>query len=301
MAGNQLYVGRLQDSLAAIPGLRSGNALSGEFQNWQSRTRTTLGQQFGERHPYTWRFAQLDFHVLRIALGGQTPGWTADDQAAFVQDLHQAEQLLRDAIEEATSQTGADHVFHELMSDTVTLVKKSDGSRHEGVRASVQGNKLYTMDVKLPVIEGDHFERPLPNGQLERLDVEEVTFFGGGGTNLGHFKVGVRRSTSRKPQGSSAGLTVNIQGDHTRFNVNSTDQSVNVSGGQLLFSSMREAIERQVPEPDRAVLLAEVDGLEQTKGTPAYLKRYTDFMQVAANHMAVFQPFIAQLAQLLGG
>lgn len=53
--------------------------------------------------------------------------------------------------------------FQQLMRDKVTLVKQN-GQRFEALRASVQIDKIFTSDPKIPIEEGDVFERTLPSG-----------------------------------------------------------------------------------------------------------------------------------------
>ena len=52
------------------------------------------------------------------------------------------------------------------MRDRVTLVKK-DGSEIPDIRADVQPSMIFIDDESLPIEEGDHFARTLPNSRPE--------------------------------------------------------------------------------------------------------------------------------------
>jgi hypothetical protein len=66
-------------------------------------------------------------------------------------------------------------VFDEMMRDTVSLVKP-DGTRTEGIKASVQREKIFVGDISLPIEEGDTIERVRPGGITERFTVLDTGY-----------------------------------------------------------------------------------------------------------------------------
>jgi hypothetical protein len=100
-----------------------------------------------------------------------------------------------------------------------------------------------------------------------------------------------------------AGSTVYIQsGPGGRLNVNSTDNSMNVvsisEGG--VFPRLRQEIEANVIDPaKRQEIVAKLDELEQSKGTPTYAARFRDFIAVTADIVTVIGPFILPLTTLI--
>jgi hypothetical protein len=94
----QLFVRRLEAALQAVPELgrpgRTGE--SAEFKDWRQKVQQTLDTLFGERHEYSKRFRFLNFRMLGLA-GGE---WYPDDQAQYDKDLHVADSILKDALEE---------------------------------------------------------------------------------------------------------------------------------------------------------------------------------------------------------
>ena len=58
------------------------------------------------------------------------------------------------------------------MNDRVTLVKK-DGQRFENLPALVQSRLILTDNPKIPIEDGDQFERQLPSGIVDVYTVVE--------------------------------------------------------------------------------------------------------------------------------
>lgn len=100
-------------------------------------------------------------------------------------------------------------------------------------------------------------------------------------------------------------ISVNMTGNVTnsRINVASTDNSTNITvKARDVFMSMRETMERaELPAADKGRLAECIDSMEAETGKPGFLQRYLDFMTAAANHMTVFEPYLAPLAELLKG
>jgi hypothetical protein len=92
----------------------------------------------------------------------------------------------------------------------------------------------------------------------------------------------------------------NVTGTQARVNVNSTDVSTNVVDidARTLFAEMRQCV-AQVEGDARDQLLHRIDAMEADQGKRSFAQRYAEFMELAANHVAVFQPFFPALAQLL--
>jgi hypothetical protein len=94
----------------------------------------------------------------------------------------------------------------------------------------------------------------------------------------------------------------NLQGTHSRVNIRSSDQSLNISNvtSAQLFSNLREHIEENVHDDgDLKELVERLAALEKATDKPSLLKRYQEFIAAAANHMTLIAPFIPALTQLL--
>jgi hypothetical protein len=100
------------------------------------------------------------------------------------------------------------------------------------------------------------------------------------------------------------GNTFNLQGPHSRVNIQSQDHSVNISHQttENVFADMRQVIQTHIEnEQERTLILNELDELETAKGTDSFIQKYQGFIASAANHISILSPFIPALTQMLGG
>jgi hypothetical protein len=111
-----------------------------------------------------------------------------------------------------------------------------------------------------------------------------------------------RRLVPKKNERPSVTTIYYVQGDHARWNVNSTDNSVNIvtKSSAEFFTTLREQIESGIPDGDeRRKILEASTALEESHGKAPFAQRYTDFMAAAANHITVIVPFIPALTEML--
>lgn len=159
---------------------------------------------------------------------------------------------------------------------------------------AAQGMNQMIYSTKSPAFGG--MPPMFPDTQYRRM-VEQAV-----GINAAALKTRIdrRRLMPKKKEGP---MTIyNVKGDNARWNINSTDNSVNVitKSHAEFFSALRERIQSAVPEGnERNVILEKLDALDQSHGQPSFAKRYTEFIAVAANHMAVLTPFIPALTEML--
>ena len=95
----------------------------------------------------------------------------------------------------------------------------------------------------------------------------------------------------------------NLHGAQSRVNIESTDQSVNVSTitEQQVFSGLRQAITESMPDDgERATILEKLNALEKSVHSSDFLSKYQAFINTVANHMTIILPFIPALTQMLG-
>jgi hypothetical protein len=190
--------------------------------------------------------------------------------------------------------------IHSMLHDTVTLVK-ANGQRFDRVKALVEPTKIFVDDAKLPIEEGDRFQRELPNGLVEVYLVLDRGFHTGMHGIPDHYQVSVRKETSI-PKRSPGPVIYNITGPNARVNINSLDQSANVVNitPANLFVELRRALQEAIQNEERqTTVLAAVAALEQAQRKPTFAQRYRDFVALVADHMAILAPFIPALTQLL--
>ena len=191
------------------------------------------------------------------------------------------------------------------MNDRVTLVKK-DGQRFENLPASVQSGLIFTNDPKIPIEEGDQFERQLPSGIVDVFTVVDSGFQQGLHSIPPHYQSKVRKNTAVSPPSPrpTAGphVVYNLIGPNARVNIQSSDSSTNVVSVEsaVLFDNLREAIRKSSLDSTIAQQLVEnANAMQSAAGTKTFGKHYKEFIAVAADHMTLITPFLPALTQLL--
>ena len=111
------------------------------------------------------------------------------------------------------------------------------------------------------------------------------------------------RPSSSPPIGGTVTQHFHIYGHNSRVNMNSTDNSVNIStvSSDQLFVQLREAALSVTDEPDRVAILDRLDELEKAQDSNGLFAAYQSFIASAAQYMTIFGPFVPALTQMLSG
>src|ERR1700734_1054751 len=93
---------------------------------------------------------------------------------------------------------------------------------------------------------------------------------------------------------------IHLHGDHSRINVNSTDNSANVlMRSDNLFTQMVE-VANSIPDEDKHLeLISRIEEMERAQGSSRFLSAYQEFMSSVADHVTIFAPFLPALARML--
>lgn len=191
--------------------------------------------------------------------------------------------------------------FKNFLTDKVILVKK-DGKIYENVDAGVQPQMILIVDASLPVESGDKIKRRLPSGVEEIFIITDPGFRQAFQSIPAHYQIKYEREGKAKPTVDRGNVTYNISGPHSRVNVNSLDQSINIGDNHVAttLDQLRDILNDQVADAEeRSRLLAKVDELQQAQGTEKFTETYKEFMLMAANHMTVIAPLVPALTALM--
>jgi hypothetical protein len=107
------------------------------------------------------------------------------------------------------------------MNDTVDLLKK-DGSKVEGLKASVQRNKIFMDAGKLVVESGDLILRRMSNGAQETYEIIDPGFYESFGRIAANYQMQVKKLGIPEATRAVQSITYNISGNNARVNQNST-------------------------------------------------------------------------------
>ncbi|USK69187.1 hypothetical protein [Peribacillus asahii] len=183
----------------------------------------------------------------------------------------------------------------------LVVLQKQNGETMENIKAIVQPDMIFINDSSLPIEEGDHFIRKLPNGLRETYLVLDRGFYDSGYGIKAHYQCEVQKVTTRELEQPKQ-VIYNLYGANSRVNNNSTDQSINIveMSSDDLFDEIRKALKENIRnEEERRELREIVNELEVNQGTNKFNQLYTKFVTSAANHMTVISPFIPALSQML--
>jgi len=126
--------------------------------------------------------------------------------------------------------------FAALMTDTVSILKQN-GQTFEGIRASVQSDKIFIQGTE-PLIEiGDLVRRKMSNGAEETFKVLDPGFHEKFHSIPAGYQMRVAKLGLPEAAKAIQNITYNITGHNTRINQNSVDNSTN------LVSVNTEAVE----------------------------------------------------------
>ncbi|MBL0937627.1 MAG: hypothetical protein IBJ03_01965 [Gemmatimonadaceae bacterium] len=191
--------------------------------------------------------------------------------------------------------------FSGMMNDIVALVKQ-DGTVFPNIKSVVSGSSIVFDDVQIPLEEGDHLERKLPNGLKETYVVLDRGYYDKFHGIPAHYQAKVRKLTTIEVERIMR-PGISIHGDNSRVNINSTDRSSNlVLNGSDVFEKLSQAIrERVAAESERDSLLVAIEGMRSSNQQDEFLAHYQRFIASAANHMTIIGPFLPALAKFFGG
>lgn len=180
--------------------------------------------------------------------------------------------------------------------EKVRLVKAS-GQKIE-VNADVQPNKFFICDATVLIEEGDIFERDLPMGSMEQYEVIDRGFYKETRGLAAHYQVAVQKLSCNKHK-TGNNYTYNINNSSGKVNVNSVDNSINVTlseNDEKLFLTLKELASGLNNNED---IIDSINSMRENVGAPNFASKYNDFIQKVANHMTIFAPFIPILTNYL--
>jgi len=180
------------------------------------------------------------------------------------------------------------HPYAQLENDIGTILKPKLSELKQMIVNSYQRNRSphYTFREQLPRLE-------VVFKQVESKICNEIAIFCA--------SVEAKQSENEANRMSSH-ITYNLLGAKPRININSQDYSINIANSKIVFDEIRKVIETEIKDENlKRDLQAKTSEMEQNVGKNSFLKSYSEFMALAANHVTVFAPLIPALTQFLTG
>lgn len=168
--------------------------------------------------------------------------------------------------------------FDDFMTDSI-IVRKQNGELLEGLKASVQSDKIFLERSDVLIEPRDLIERRMSNGTVETFEVIDPGFFEAFHGFQAHYQMSVRKLGLPEAKQRVERITYNITGHNARINNHSVDQSTNtvnigtdlreyIEGLRQIIQSLTDAQQKQdaleivnavevqlaSPEPSKAVV-----------------------------------------------
>lgn len=172
-------------------------------------------------------------------------------------------------------------MLRDFNKDRISLVKESGEVSQEDMPALVTGSTIFVADDTFPVEVNDHILRTLPNGLVEDYVVVDPVFYSKALVGMdSHFQIKVRKHGAPASKKSVVqGITNNFHGPNSRVNINSTDNSVNISASisveqiSSFLAQLRPVVEH-LPDEAQSLVQKQIEVLEEEerKDSPSQLR-----------------------------
>lgn len=223
-------------------------------------------------------------------------------RAGVQNSLRFARQNIRNELELYSSKRRLLMGFSSLMTDTVSVLKK-DGNRFDGVRASVQSDKIFISGATLLIESGDLIQRRMSNGGEETFEVIDPGFHEKFHSIPAGYQMTVKKLGIPEAKAAVQNITYNIAGHNARINQNSVDNStnvVNVNPDAIeLIAALRSTVERAGLSPEEehsAVEVIDAVDAQFQSGSPS--KPVVAALLAALPHVANVATIITSLRAL---
>ena len=143
----------------------------------------------------------------------------------------------------------------DLMNDSIDLLKEN-GTKIEGLKASVQKSNIF-MEAKGILVEpGDLIVRKMSNGGEETYRVIDPGFCEPFHGIKAHYQMDVQRLGLPEAKRAVHNIVYNISGNNARINQNSIDNSTNVV-------QINKQVIKYIEELRKEIQMAEISDLEK--------------------------------------
>lgn len=179
--------------------------------------------------------------------------------------------------------------FDDFMTDNI-IVRKQSGDVLEGLKASVQRDKIFLERSDVLIEPRDLIERRMSNGAVETFEVIDPGFNEAFHGIDAHYQMSVRKLGLPEAQQRVERITYNITGHNARINNHSVDQSTNtVNIGTDLYEyidGLRQVIQSLTDAQQKQSALEIVDAVEVQLALPKPSKVVVSTLLQALPHVA---------------
>jgi hypothetical protein len=179
--------------------------------------------------------------------------------------------------------------FDDFMTDSI-IVRKQNGDLLEGLKASVQRDKIFLERSDVLIEPRDLIERRTSNGAVETFEVIDPGFYEAFHGIKAHYQMSVRKLGLPEAKQRVESITYNITGHNARINNHSVDQSTNtVNFGDDLrehIEGLRQVIQSLTDAQQKQEALEIVNAVEVQLASPNPSKTVVSTLLNALPHLA---------------
>lgn len=156
--------------------------------------------------------------------------------------------------------------FNDLLTDTVSLLKQN-GESVDGIKASVQKDKIFIQRSDLLIESGDLIQRVMSNGAEETYKVIDPGFHERFHSIPAGYQMDVHKLGLPEAKSAVQNITYNISGTNNRINQNSTDNSINIASPSRDIQEHLDALRNEVknlglPQDEEIASYEVIDAVE---------------------------------------
>jgi hypothetical protein len=179
--------------------------------------------------------------------------------------------------------------FDDFMTDSI-IVRKQNGDLLEGLKASVQRDKIFLERSDVLIEPRDLIERRTSNCAVETFEVIDPGFYEAFHGIKAHYQMSVRKLGLPEAKQRVESITYNITGHNARINNHSVDQSTNtVNFGDDLrehIEGLRQVIQSLTDAQQKQEALEIVNAVEVQLASPNPSKTVVSTLLNALPHLA---------------
>lgn len=179
--------------------------------------------------------------------------------------------------------------FDDFMTDSIN-VRKQNGDLLEGLKASVQSNKIFLNRSNVLIEPKDLIERRSSNGAVETFEVIDPGFHEAFHEIEAHYQMSVRKLGLPEAKQRVESINYHISGHNARINHHSVDQSTNTVniGADLQenIDGLRQVIHGLADAQQKQDALEIVDAVEEQLASPKPSKTVISTLLKALPHAA---------------
>ena len=180
-------------------------------------------------------------------------------------------------------------MFDEFHTDNISIIK-SNGQRYDGLKASVQRDKIYFENSSILVEPRDLIQRNMSNGGVETFEVIDPGFVEAIMDFEANYQMRVRKMGIPEAEKAVRNITYNISGANARVNNHSVDNSINNATINPEVPSLIAALRSELSKlglssQERVELDEVVDEIESQLSTQAPKKTVIKSLLAALPHV----------------